>query len=142
MKVAAALGASAVARCDWVVFVDVQRRCGRSLAAFGVEAWLLADVGRWRQGGTARWFERRLQAARGGSELCGWLQGMLGVFGACWWCVVGCGCCGVVDGSVGLRWVQAEATDGGGSGRRRRWFGMQGECVGVLRRGSGFLWRG
>ena len=39
------LEASMVAQRDWVVFVDVQRRCMQDLVEFGIEVWPLA-IGR------------------------------------------------------------------------------------------------
>ena len=71
-----ALEASAVARSDRVEFVDVRRRCGRSLAAFGVEMWPLALVGRQRQGGMAAEVARWTR----------WLRAILVV----WECSTGC----------------------------------------------------
>ena len=40
--VAVVLEALAVARCDWIVFVDIRQRCVQDLAAFGAVVWPLA----------------------------------------------------------------------------------------------------
>ena len=49
----AALEAAAGARVDRAEFMVIRLRCAWSLAVFGAAMWLLADVGRWQQGGVA-----------------------------------------------------------------------------------------
>ena len=81
MEVAAALGATVVARCDRVVLEDVWKRCGWSLAAFDAAVWPLALVCRRRQGGMAAEVTRRARwfvAVWGCVEV---LHGRLGMFG-------------------------------------------------------------
>ena len=73
MEIASVLEASAIARRDWIVFMDIRRRCMHDLAAFGATVWLLALVGRRRQGGMATEIARQAR----------W-------FGVVWKCCTGC----------------------------------------------------
>ena len=101
----------------------------RSLAAFGATVWLLADVGRQGQGGTASSVVQRLTAVR-------WF----GVVRKCWTgCKEGCGIArGTLRVVVAVGWLTKACPAMGSSEQRRhseawQWSGglRQGvECLG------------
>ena len=78
VEVTAAQEATTDARVNRAAFVAMRRRCRNNLGAFGVETWLLADVGRQRQGGAAISVAWRLRGRSRWYETVGVLDGMQG----------------------------------------------------------------